>query len=202
MSKQVMVALRPGVFLDRDGTVIEEKHYLCQPGDVELLPTAGKTIARLNQLGIPVAIVTNQAGIARGYFPESRIPEVHARLDELLSEHGAGIDRYEYCPHHPVEGIGSYKIDCDCRKPKPGMLTSAATELKIDLTRSLMIGDRLGDIEAGAAAGCVSALVRTGYGASVTLSGETTPARFLGVFSTVGEAVEAWLRSQEDGPKT
>ena len=196
MSNGSMSSRRPGVFLDRDGTVIEEKHYLCEPADVELLPTAGETIARLNQLGIPVAIVTNQAGIARGYFPESRIPEVHARLDELLAPHGAAIDRYEYCPHHPVEGIGSYKIDCNCRKPKPGMLTSAATELNIDLTRSLMIGDRLGDIEAGAAAGCQSALVRTGYGASVTISGDTTPPRFLGVFSTVGEAVEAWLNNR------
>lgn len=176
--------------------MIEEKHYLCEPADVELLPTAGETIARLNQLGIPVAIVTNQAGIARGYFPESRIPEVHARLDELLAPHGAEIDRYEYCPHHPVEGIGRYKIDCNCRKPKPGMLTSAANQLNIDLTRSLMIGDRLGDIEAGAAAGCQSALVRTGYGASVTISGDSTPARFIGVFSTVGEAVETWLNNR------
>ena len=196
MSNHVIAAQLPGVFLDRDGTVIEEKHYLCQPDDVELLPTAGETIARLNQLGIPVAIVTNQAGIARGYFPESRIPEVHARLDELLAGHRAVINRYEYCPHHPIEGIGSYKIDCDCRKPKPGMLTRAAAELNIDLTRSLMIGDRLGDIEAGAAAGCQSALVRTGYGASVTLSSDSTPPRFLGTFSTVGEAVEAWLHAR------
>lgn len=185
---------RIGVFLDRDGTVIEEKHYLCRPEDVELLPTAGETIARLNEMGMAVAIVTNQAGIARGYFPESRIAEVHARLDELLAQHGAKIERYEYCPHHPVEGLGSYKIDCDCRKPKPGMLTRAAAALNIDLSRSLMVGDRLGDLEAGAAAGCHSALVRTGYGHSVTLTPESTPLRFLGTYDGLGSAVEAWLR--------
>lgn len=187
---------RIGVFLDRDGTVIEEKHYLCRPEDVELLPTAGETIARLNEMGVAVAIVTNQAGIARGYFPESRIAEVHARLDELLAQHGAKIERYEYCPHHPVEGLGSYKIDCDCRKPKPGMLTRAASALNIDLPRSLMVGDRLGDLEAGAAAGCHSALVRTGYGHSVALTADSTPMRFLGTFDGLGGAVTAWLRSR------
>ena len=187
---------RPGVFLDRDGTVIEERRFLSRPEEVVLLPTAGETIARLNSLGIAVAIVTNQAGIARGYFPESQIAKVHARLDELLAEFGAKIDQYEYCPHHPVEGLGEYRIDCDCRKPKPGMLTRSAAALKIDLTRSLMVGDRLGDLQAGANAGCQSALVRTGYGGSVTLDFDPKPLRFLGGFSSLGDAVEAWSMHQ------
>ena len=187
-------ALRQGVFLDRDGTVIEEKHYLSRPEDVQLLPTAGETIARLNSLRIPVAVVTNQAGIARGYFPESRIAEVHARLDELLATFEARIDHYEYCPHHPTEGVGDYRIDCDCRKPKPGMLTRAARFLNIDLSQSLMIGDRLSDLEAGANAGCQSALVRTGYGASVKLDFDTQALRFAGAFPSLGDAVEAWLQ--------
>ena len=187
---------KKAVFLDRDGVINEESNYAYRLDQLALIPHAADAIRLLNDHQFLVVVITNQAGIARGYFPESRIPEVHARLDELLAPHGAAIDRYEYCPHHPVEGIGSYKIDCNCRKPKPGMLTSAATELNIDLTRSLMIGDRLGDIEAGAAAGCQSALVRTGYGASVTIAGDTTPPRFLGVFSTVGEAVEAWLNNR------
>ena len=196
----LQTSLRPGVFLDRDGTVIEERHFLSRPEEVVLLPTAGETIARLNSLGIAVAIVTNQAGIARGYFPESQIAEVHARLDELLAEFGAKIDRYEYCPHHPVEGLGEYLIDCDCRKPKPGMLTRSAAALKIDLTRSLMVGDRVGDLQAGANAGTQSALVQTGYGGSVALDFDPEPLRFLGAFSSLGDAVEAWSMHQRLGP--
>lgn len=188
------IGLTPGVFLDRDGTVIEEKHYLSRPEDVVLLPTVGETIARLNSLDIPVAVVTNQAGIARGYFPESRLVEIHARLDELLARDGAIVNRYDYCPHHPVEGLGQYRIDCDCRKPKPGMLSRAALPLKIDLSQSLMVGDRLGDLQAGANAGCHSALVRTGYGASMALDFDPLELRFLGAFVSLGEAVETWLR--------
>ena len=192
--------LRPGLFLDRDGTVIEEKHFLSRPEDVVLLPTVGKTIARLNARGIPIAVVTNQAGIARGYFPESRIADVHARLDELLAEFGARIDHYEYCPHHPTEGLGEYRIDCACRKPQPGMLTRSATLLQIDRSRSLMIGDRPGDLEAGANAGCQSALVRTGYGSSVPLDFDHAALRFLGAFATLADAVDAWLRSESSAP--
>lgn len=196
------ISERPGVFLDRDGTVIAEKHFLSRPEEVSLLPSAGETIARLNSLGIAVAVVTNQAGIGRGYFPESRIAEVHARLDELLAEFGAKIDRYEYCPHHPTEGLGEYLIDCDCRKPKPGMLTRSAAALNVDLARSMMVGDRLGDLEAGANAGCESALVRTGYGRAVALDFDADALRFLGAFESLGEAVEAWLRRSFDGPTT
>jgi D-glycero-D-manno-heptose 1,7-bisphosphate phosphatase len=190
----------PGVFLDRDGTVIEEKHFLSRPEDVVLLPSAGETIARLNSLGIAVAVVTNQAGVARGYFPESRIAEVHERLDELLAEFGARIDRYEYCPHHPTEGLGEYRVDCDCRKPKPGMLTRSAAALKIDLSRSLMVGDRLGDLQAGANAGCRSALVRTGYGRAVTLDFDADALRFLGAFESLGGAVDTWLQQSSGVP--
>ncbi|MFO1044664.1 MAG: HAD family hydrolase [Planctomycetaceae bacterium] len=185
--------IRPGLFLDRDGTVIEEKHYLSRSEDVELLPTVGQTIARMNSLGIPVAVVTNQAGIARGYFPESQIAKVHARVDELLAAFNARIDHYEYCPHHPVEGLGDYRIDCDCRKPKPGMLTRSAGALQIDLPRSLMVGDRMGDLEAGANAGCHSSLVRTGYGSSISLDFDPKSLRFLGAFQTLEQAVDAWL---------
>lgn len=191
---------RPGVFLDRDGTMIVEKHFLARPEDVELLPTVGETIARMNSLGIPVAVVTNQAGIARGYFPESRIAEVHARLDELLAEFGARIDRYDFCPHHPVEGLGEYRLDCDCRKPKPGMLTRSAAALQIDLPRSLMVGDRLGDLQAGANAGCQSSLVQTGYGSSVALDFDPLAMRFLGVFPSLKASVENWLH-QCDRPR-
>ena len=199
MSEAFSNSSRPAVFLDRDGTVIEEKHFLSRPEDVVLLPSAGETIARLNALGIVVSVVTNQAGIARGYFPESRIAEVHARLDELLAGFGAKVDRYEYCPHHPTEGLGEYRIDCDCRKPKPGMLTRSAAMLNVDLSQSLMVGDRLGDLEAGANAGCQSALVRTGYGQSVKMDFDPDDLRFLGAFQSLGEAVQTWLRESHRG---
>jgi D-glycero-D-manno-heptose 1,7-bisphosphate phosphatase len=186
--------LQAGVFLDRDGTVIEERHFLSEPNDVVLLPTAGESIAHLNSLGIGVAVVTNQSGIARGYFPESRIAEVHARLDELLQGFQARIDRYEYCPHHPDEGVGIYRIDCDCRKPKPGMLIRSAAALHLDPARSLMVGDRLGDLQAGANAGCTTALVRTGYGQSVVMDFDPTALRLIGVFDTLGDAINAWMQ--------
>lgn len=184
--------MRPGVFLDRDGTVIEEKNYLARPEDVVLLPTVGETIARLNATGIPVAVVTNQSGVARGYFPESQIAEVHARLDELLAPFGARVDHYEYCPHHPEEGIGPYQVDCDCRKPKPGMLVRSSRILELDLMRSLMVGDRPGDLEAGANAGCQSALVLTGYGRYVSVESGPERQRFLGAFHSLEQAIAAW----------
>jgi D-glycero-D-manno-heptose 1,7-bisphosphate phosphatase len=152
------------VFLDRDGTVNVEVHYLSEPRQLELLPTVAETISTLNAQGIAVVVVTNQAGVARGYFPEHRLEEIHQRLKQILAEQNAKIDGVYYCPHHPTAGLGKYQMQCDCRKPMPGMLQQAARELNLDLSRSLMIGDRDSDLEAGANAGCQTALVRTGYG--------------------------------------
>jgi D-glycero-D-manno-heptose 1,7-bisphosphate phosphatase len=155
---------REAVFLDRDGTLIEEVHYLARPDQVRLIPGAAEAVRKLNQAGVLVVVVTNQAGVARGYFPESAISDVHVHLSHLLGEYGAHIDAYLYCPHHPTEGIGKYRVACDCRKPQPGLLLTAARELDIDLSRSWMIGDKPCDAEAGAAAGCRTILVRTGHG--------------------------------------
>lgn len=155
---------REAVFLDRDGTIIEEVHYLSSPEQVRLIPGAADAVRRFNNAGVLVVVVTNQAGVARGYFPESRVSEVHAHLSALLAERGAHIDAYYHCPHHPTEGVGEYRVACDCRKPKPGLLLTAARELDIDLSRSWMIGDKPCDAEAGAAAGCRTMLVRTGHG--------------------------------------
>ncbi|MHC4944347.1 MAG: D-glycero-beta-D-manno-heptose 1,7-bisphosphate 7-phosphatase [Planctomycetota bacterium] len=155
---------RPAVFLDRDGVIIEEKDYLSEPSQVSLLSGAAKAIARVNSATIPVVVITNQSGVARGFFPESRIPEIHARLDALLAEQGARIDAYYYCPHHPTKGDLPYLKKCDCRKPEPGLLYMAAEELDLDLEQSFMIGDKPSDLQAGARAGCRSILVKTGYG--------------------------------------
>lgn len=155
---------RDAVFLDRDGTLIEEVNYLARPEQVRLIPGAADAVRALNDAGVLVVVVTNQAGVARGYFPESRVAEVHARLSALLAEHGAHVDAYYHCPHHPTAGVGRYRVDCDCRKPKPGLLLTAARHLDIDLARSWMIGDKPCDAGAGRAAGCRTLLVRTGHG--------------------------------------
>jgi D-glycero-D-manno-heptose 1,7-bisphosphate phosphatase len=155
---------RPAVFLDRDGVLIEDVHYLAHPDQVQLIPGSAQAISQLNTRGVPVIVVTNQAGVARGYFPESRVAEVHGRIDELLAAAGARIDRYYYCPHHPTAGSGSYRVACECRKPRPGMLHRAAMDLKIDLARSYLVGDKISDLEAAMHAGCCPMLVRTGDG--------------------------------------
>ena len=190
--------LRPAVFLDRDGTVNVEVDYLSQPEQLELLPTVSETISRLNSLGIAVVIVTNQAGIARGYFPEHRLHAIHERLRCLLASQHASVDGIYYCPHHPTAGLGSYRIVCDCRKPQPGMLIRAAGDLGLNLSRSLMIGDRESDLEAGASAGCHTALVRTGYGQETSATIDLQRLRGLGVFRGVAEAVETWLAQPVD----
>ena len=119
--------LRPAVFLDRDGVLIHEVQYLADVSQVLLIPGAAAAVRRLNDSGLAVVVVTNQSGVARGYFPESRVGQVHQHLAELLmAKAGATIDRFDYSPYHPTEGVGAYRLDTDCRKPKPGMLHRSA----------------------------------------------------------------------------
>lgn len=155
---------RIGVFLDRDGTLNEERDFIRTPDELALIPGAGKAVARLNNRGIPVCVISNQSGIARGYFTESDLVLIHERLRAELSRDGATIDRIYYCPHHPVNGIDPYGRECDCRKPAPGMLKRAETELDIDPGRSFVVGDRLVDVQTGMAVGATTILVLTGYG--------------------------------------
>ncbi len=182
----------PAVFLDRDGVIIEEERWLARVEQVRLIDGCAAAIRRLNQAGVPVVVVTNQSGVARGLFPEERIAEVHARLDRLLADKGAVVRRYYYCPHHPSEGIEKYRIDCTCRKPRPGMLRAAAADLGLDLRQSWLIGDTLSDLEAGARADCRTILVLTGHGTRSAAS--LSPGRFrcAGVVTALPEAVELW----------
>lgn len=188
---------RDALFLDRDGTLIEEVNYLASPEQVRLIPGAAVAVRKLNAAGVPVVVVTNQAGVARGYFPEERVGEVHAHLSELLAIEGANVDAYYYCPHHGTAGIGEYRIDCECRKPKPGMLLKAAGDLNLDLSRSWMIGDKLDDLRAGAAAGCRTVLVRTGYGAKAAETLPPEDLRLVGVVSDLPAAVELWAANND-----
>ena len=160
-----MKALRPAVFLDRDGTMNVEVDHLCRAEDVALIPGTGEAVARLNAAGLPVVVVTNQSGIGRGKFGWEDYHRVMDRLAELLSAHGARIDAAYMAPQHP-EGRGEYcHPDHPDRKPNPGMLHRAAADLGLDLPSSWMVGDKDIDLEAGRNAGCRTALVRTGYGA-------------------------------------
>jgi D-glycero-D-manno-heptose 1,7-bisphosphate phosphatase len=161
-----MRELKRAVFLDRDGTINVEKNYLHKIEDFRFIPGAREALRRLKEAGFLLIVVTNQSGVARGYFPCEAVCRLHEHLQEQLRRAGAAIDGFYVCPHHPTEGQGGYRVDCDCRKGSPGMLLHAAGDHAIDLPHSWMIGDKLADIEAGMAAGCRSILVRTGYGAA------------------------------------
>jgi D-glycero-D-manno-heptose 1,7-bisphosphate phosphatase len=156
--------MKRAVFLDRDGTINIEKEYLYQAAEFEFIPGAAEAIRLLNQAGMLVVVVTNQSGVARGYYTEEDVENLHRHIDRELESCGAHVDAWLYCPHHPT-GRGSYGLPCNCRKPLPGMLQDAARRYGIDLEKSAIIGDKRADIEAGLAAGCRTFLVRTGYGA-------------------------------------
>ncbi|MBV9788585.1 MAG: D-glycero-beta-D-manno-heptose 1,7-bisphosphate 7-phosphatase [Chloroflexi bacterium] len=151
---------RRAVFLDRDGTLNVEVNYLHRIKDLVLVPGAAAAIRSLSQAGFSVIVVTNQAGIARGYYDETALHTLHEEIQRRLAAEGAQIDAFYFCPHHPDFGGA-----CECRKPAPGMLKQAAQDHAIDLTHSWLIGDTSGDIGAGSAVGCRTILVRSGYGA-------------------------------------
>ncbi len=156
--------MRRAVFLDRDGTINVEKDYLFQIADFEFIPGVVEAVKMLNESGYMVVVVTNQSGVARGYYAEEDVENLHRHIAREFEKFGARVDAWLYCPHHP-SGRGSYALPCSCRKPMPGMLKEAARRYDIDLEASIMIGDKLADISAGLSAGCRSVLVRTGYGA-------------------------------------
>ncbi|MFZ5799195.1 MAG: HAD family hydrolase [Desulfobulbus sp.] len=155
---------RPAVFLDRDGTINEQMGYINHLSRFHLLPGAAEAIRLLNAHRIPVVVVTNQSGLARGYFPKSLLDEVHRMMKDLLAAEGARIDGLYVCPHHPEAKVEEYRQECACRKPKTGLLDQAAAELNLDLARSYLVGDRWSDITCAARVGCTPVLVLTGYG--------------------------------------
>lgn len=155
---------RRAVFIDRDGTISEEVGYVNHPARYRVFPYSAAAIRLLNEAGWLAILVTNQAGVARGYFAEEVIGEVHNILRQALERGGAHLDAIYYCPHHPSVGDAPYRLDCDCRKPRPGLITRAAAEFDIDLAQSWMIGDRYGDTELARNANLQAALVLSGYG--------------------------------------
>lgn len=159
-----MSGFKPAVFIDRDGTISEEVGYVNHVSRYRVFPFAAEAIRALNEAGWLAVLVTNQAGVARGYFEEEMIGRVHGLLAGELGKSGARLDAVYYCPHHPSVGEPPYRLDCDCRKPRPGLIRRAADELGIDLTRSWMVGDRYSDTELARNAGVRAAFVLTGYG--------------------------------------
>ncbi len=185
------------VFLDRDGTINEEVGYVNHIERFNLLPRAGQAIRLLNQRGWKVVVITNQSGVARGYFPESLIDQVHQKMRDLLKKDGAHLDGIYYCPHHPEIGIPPYRQKCRCRKPATGLIEAAVKELNLDPSGSYMVGDRGADIEFARRVGAKAILVLTGYGRGEwEYSGEQWQVKPDHVAEDLLEAVQ-WILLQE-----
>lgn len=151
-------------FIDRDGVINEERGYVHRAEDFVLLPGVPEGLALLADAGYKLVVVTNQAGIARGYYDEDAVSRLHAHMTALLAEHSIVLDAIYYCPHHPDGAVSAYRSACGCRKPADGMLRKAAVDLQLDLTASVLIGDKISDIEAGETAGVfLTVLVESGH---------------------------------------
>lgn len=150
------------VFLDKDGTLIVDVPYNVDPARIELYPDAGPALNQLQNLGFKLIVISNQAGVARGYFAETALHAVVTTLREQFGAYGVQLDGFYYCPHHPGGSVAAYAVECACRKPLPGLIQRAAEELGIDLRLSWMVGDILNDVEAGNRAGCRTVLIDRG----------------------------------------
>lgn len=145
--------MRPAVFLDRDGVLNVDHGYVYRIDQFEWMPEAREAIALINRMGWLAIVVTNQSGIGRGLYTEEDVAALHEWMQAELGPFEARIDAFYWCPHHPTEGEGEYRVDCECRKPKPGMLLQAARELSVDLQASILVGDKDRDLAAACAAG-------------------------------------------------
>lgn len=186
--------MRPAIFFDRDGTLNEEVGYAGRAEDFHIFPVAPAAVRRVNQAGLAAVVITNQAGIARGLFPESAVETLHTLLRARLDAAGARLDAVYYCPHHPEGPVPAYTRVCDCRKPQPGMLRRAARELDLDLAASWVVGDRRMDVAVAHAVGARAVLVKTGYGARELADGDVLAAQPDAIADDALAAVRAILR--------
>jgi len=153
----------PAVFLDRDGVLIKDIHLLTNPEDIRVLEGVPQALRSLKQAGFKLIVVSNQTVVARGLLTEQEVYAINAEMERLLKQAGGPhLDGFYFCPHHPNATLPAYRIACECRKPRPGLLLRAAGEHNLDLSASFMVGDRITDIIAGARAGCRTVLVQTG----------------------------------------
>jgi len=167
--------MNKAIFIDKDGTLIDDVPYNVDPNLITLAEGAGKSLKLLQDQGFLLAVISNQSGVAHGYFDESSLLEVQQELERQLAEQGVKLNGFFYCPHHPDGTKEAYAVQCSCRKPEPGMLLHAAGELHINLTESWMIGDILHDVATGNQAGCRSILLDIGNETEWDLSGIRTP---------------------------
>jgi D-glycero-D-manno-heptose 1,7-bisphosphate phosphatase len=193
--------MRPAVFLDRDGTLIEERNYLDRLDQIAPFPGAARALARLRDAGFALIVVTNQAGVARGYFDEDFVRRAHEHLAALFARDGVVVDGYYYCPHHPDGTVEPYRRACHCRKPAPGMVEQAARDLDLDVARSYVIGDKWLDVELAQNAGARGILVRTGYGATIE-AGAPRGLRPFAVVDTLADAAEAIVADAHAAPRS
>jgi D-glycero-D-manno-heptose 1,7-bisphosphate phosphatase len=163
------------VFLDKDGTLVENLPFNVDPELIRLAPGAGSSLALLQAAGYRLIVVSNQSGVARGYFEPEALDAVARQLGVLLADCGVRLDGFYYCPHHPQGTVSHYARTCGCRKPRPGLLRQAASDLQVDLSRSWFIGDILDDVEAGRSAGCRTVLLDNGNETEWILTPDRTP---------------------------
>lgn len=166
---------RAAVFLDKDGTLVEDVPYNVDPGLIRLEAGAIEGLGLLHAAGYPLLVISNQSGVARGYFAEEALGPVEARLGALLGQAGVPLAGFYSCPHHPDGSVPAYAVACECRKPAPGLLLRAAAEHHLDLSRSWFVGDILNDVEAAHRAGCRAVLLDNGHETEWELSPLRTP---------------------------
>ena len=189
-------AANRAVFLDRDGTLVREVTYLREVSRLRLLPGAAQALRRLNEAGLLVLLVTNQSGIARGFFTIEDFDEIQAELGRRLARRGAWLDATYFCPHHVEGKIRRLRRKCGCRKPGTGMLKQAAKDFELDLGRCVFVGDKLLDLETAARAGCRSVLVLTGYGGETASELRLSRRKADHIAPGLAEAVD-WILHQE-----
>ena len=196
-------ARRPAVFLDKDGTLVEDVPYNVDPDLVRLSPGALEGLVQFQTLGYALVVVSNQSGVARGLFPEAALGPVWTRLRALLARGGVTLDAICYCPHHPAGSVAPHARACGCRKPAPGMIERAAAEHGLDLARSWLVGDILDDVEAGRRAGVRTVLIDPGGETEWALSPARLPhhlAPDLAAAARIVEAVDAGAPARSAGP--
>ncbi len=192
--------MKPAVFLDRDGTLIEERGYLDKLEDIALFPGTLAALRHLREAGYALVLVTNQAGVARGFFDEAFVQKAHRHLAGMLAAENVVLDGYYYCPHHPDGVVAEYARSCRCRKPAPGMVEQAVRDLDLDVDRSFVVGDKWLDVELAANAGARGILVRTGYGAGIEdrRPGLTRP---VAIVDTILDAAREIMRRSADASR-
>jgi histidinol-phosphate phosphatase family protein len=189
---------KPGVFLDKDGTLVEDVPYNVNPEQVRLAVGTGEGLATLQSAGYRLVVISNQSGVAHGLFAEEALGAIQCRLGQLLQRFGVVLDGFYYCPHHPQGSVPAYTRACTCRKPEPGLIIRGAEDLNIDLRQSWVVGDILDDVEAGRRAGCRTILIDNGNETEWQLSRQRGPDH---VARDLAEAARIILAGSPPGSK-